>query len=623
MNAAQQFDADVVIVGAGVSGALIAKQLGLAGHTVLILESGAPIPTNINGFMERFYTSSAKVPEAPYTPALIDQDTQQLANPTALNAPRPTVLTLGASNWQDPSQSYLIQKGPLPFSSTYERIAGGTMRHWLGTSLRFVPNDFQMNSAYGQEVDWPISYDDLEKWYGDAEAEIGVSADVFDQQYLGIAFPPGYQYPMRRIPPSLVDEAVTAAAPKVTIDGIALTVTNTPAGRNSEAYQERPACQGNTNCIPICPIRAKYDPSVTLNAALQTGNVTIWAHTVATNVNVDAGGNVSSIDYVQYEQPGGPPTKNGTVTARLFVLAAHAIETPKLLLMSKNDGRTPNGVANMSGQVGKNLMDHPLYLAWALAKEPVYGYRGPLSTGGIEDARDGAFRKNRAAYRIEIGNEGWNFAADDPYTTTVDFVMGRNDGGLNGNNQALFGDELVNTLNSNFTRQFRLGFLVEQSPDQNNYVTLSTTEKDHLGLPRPEIHYDLSDYTKAGFASAYAAAQQIFEAMGATPFTKTPDNDPATFMVTVPGETGPQQVPVKFFGAGHVAGTYRMGSDPSTSVVNSDQRSWDHKNLFLVGSGVFPTIATGNPTLTIAALSLRAAGTILADLKGVASGARE
>src|SRR5258708_6505360 len=98
--------------------------------------------------------------------------------------------------------------------------------------------------------------------------------------------------------------------------------------------------------------------------------------------------------------------------------------------MSKNGGRTPKGVANSSsGQVGKNLMDHPLYLAWALMPKPVFGYRGPLATSGIESTRDGSFRKQRAAFRIEIGNEGWNFPINDPYTTTVDFINGINQSG--------------------------------------------------------------------------------------------------------------------------------------------------------------------------------------------------
>lgn len=485
------------------------------------------------------------------------------------------------------------------------------MRHWLGTSLRHVPNDFRVQECYQQEVNWPISYDDLIPWYGKAEHEIGVSADVTEQEYLGVTFPPGYSYPMVKIPPSLVDDAVDAAD-GMEFFGIPVNVTSTPAGRNSQPYQNRRVCQGNTNCIPICPIQAKYDPSVTLNQALDTGNVEILAQTVATEVVVDANGRVSKINYVQYKDPQGPQTGSGSVTGTVFVVAAHAIETPKLLLMSKNQGRLPNGVANKSLLVGKNLMDHPLYLAWALASQPVYGYRGPLATSGIESLRDGAFRSQQAAFRIEIGNEGWNFSIGDPDTTTIDFInalnfSGLNTGGVGGTPQSLFGQQLVTALNANFTRQFRLGFLVEQSPETTNCVSLST-QTDHLGLPRPEIHYDLSTYTKNGMVAAKLTADAIFAKLNASQFTTEPaPDDPSSFEVEINGKP----TRLKFFGSGHIVGTYCMGTTSDNSVVNSQQRSWDHPNLFLVGSGVFPTVATANPTLTIAALSLWAADTML------------
>jgi glucose dehydrogenase len=609
---------DVVIVGAGVSAAMIALELGLKGKKVLILEAGAGIPPNNNDFMDRFYTAAAKVPEVPYTPELFTpKASNTLTDPNTLNAGRPNTLTLDAGTWQDTNAAYLVQQGPLPFSSTYERIAGGTMRHWLGTSLRFVPNDFRMYSAYGQMVDWPLSYDDMEPWYGKAEAAIGVSADAAQQAYLGITFAPGYQYPMKSIPPSLVDDAVTSGVSGKQFQGLPLVVTETPAGRNSQPYQDRPVCQGNTNCIPICPIRAKYDPSVTLNLALNTKNVTLQVQTVASNIVLDDAGNVAGIDYITYDDILKAPTGTGSVSATRYVIAAHAIETPRLCLMSTNGGKTPNGVANSSGQMGKNLMDHPLYLAWALTTEPVFGYRGPLATSGIESLRDGAFRSDRAAFRIEIGNEGWNFSIGDPWTTTLDFINGTNLSQLNpvapGTQcpPALWGPSLVSALNSGFSRQFRLGFLVEQEPEAGNCVTLSKTVFDHLGLPRPEIVYNLSPYTRAGLGAAKQAADAIFDMMGATQFTQPPaDDDPAAFEVDVDGTTER----LKFFGSGHIVGTYRMGDDPNTSVVDANQRSWDHKNLYLVGSGTFPTVATANPTLTLVALALRTADALLTDL---------
>jgi choline dehydrogenase-like flavoprotein len=611
-------DPDVVIVGSGIAGVLIAKALATAGKTVLILEAGEALPPDINRYMDNFLNAKAKVPESPYPPALFDAPGKDLTDPATVNAGRPTVLSLGAKDkfgdWQDPKQSYLIQKGPLAFGSTYERINGGTARHWLGTSLRFVPSDFEMKTRFGRFVDWPIKYDHLENWYGEAEKEIGVSADVAEQGYLGITFGQGYSYPMPKIPLSKVDMAVAEVLPTLKVPGLGFDdlsweMKGTPAARNSQPYQSRRVCAGNTNCIPICPIGAKYDPSVTIADALRTGRVDVMYKTVASHVHVDNNGRVSGIDFIRYEEDDGPAIARGRVTGRIYVLAGNAIETPRLLLMSKNE-QTPNGVANRrdgTGFVGKFLMDHPIYLAWALMPKPVWGYRGPLSTAGIESARDGGFRRDRGAFRIEIGNEGWSFPIGDPHTTTVDLVNAIDFSGLNKEKKALFGTELAHTLGDRLSRQFRLGFLVEQDPEESNAVTLSNEFKDHLGLQRPQIHYNLSDYTKRGLAAAQKTAATIFHSLGADEFTSKPySDDPSSFQW--PPE---EKTRLKFFGAGHIVGTYRMGTSPANSVVNDMQQSWDHRNLYLVGSGTFPTIATANPTLTLAALCLRTAEHIL------------
>ncbi len=273
--------------------------------------------------------------------------------------------------------------------------------------------------------------------------------------------------------------------------------------------------------------------------------------------------------------------------------------------MSKNNGRTPRGVANKRGFIGKYLMDHPLYLAWALMPDQVWGYRGPLSTAGIEVCRDGEFRRDRGAFRIEIGNEGWNFPIGDPDATTIDFVNGLNYSQLNPDKNKLFGAALVAELNNKLSRQFRLGFLVEQSPDDTNTVTLSDRFNDHLGLPRPQITYNLSDYTKKGLAAAKTTASAIFKHLNAVEYTSAPKvDDPSSFECDW---SYGYKTRLKYFGSGHIVGTYRMGSSESDSAVNDQQRAWDHENLYLVGSGSFPTVATANPTLTLAALCLRTA----------------
>ena len=301
---------DAVIVGSGVAGALVAKQLGLAGRKVLILEAGPAAATNLNEYMKRFYSAWAKVPESPYPPELTTNF--KTTDPGTLNVGRPTVLTLKAGAWQDPKQSYLIQRGPLPFASTYERVGGGTCLHWLGTSLRLLPIDFEMGTKYKKSVtwpNWPVTYAELEPWYGQAEAELGVSASREEQIYHHLTF--SGEYPMPAIPKSLIDRAVASAINGMTVDGVTLTkdsVRSTPAARNSQPYQNRRVCGGNTNCIPICPIQAKYDPTITLSAAQSTGNVEICYQSVASELIIDDAGQITKLKYLQYDELTGPQT---------------------------------------------------------------------------------------------------------------------------------------------------------------------------------------------------------------------------------------------------------------------------------------------------------------------------
>lgn len=664
---------DVVIVGAGIGGALVARKLASEGKSVLILEAGPETPpTNRETYLENFYLAAAKTPESPYPPL-------EGSDPSKEPNPRATVAATFANNiepgWPGkvgsdpdafiyrPDRSYLLQKGPHPFASTYERVAGGTTWHWLGTSLRFLDNDFKMRSVYGVEKDWPFGVDELLPYYNQAESTIGVAADakVQEEELGGIGLryaPPDYQYPMQEILPSLVDDAVAKAvdgqAGYVGFDGQETVVTPTPQGRNSQPRDSRRTCAGNTNCIPLCPIQAKYDATITLSEAKQAG-AEVLPQAVATRVVVGENGAVTGVEYLQWQQDGSGALgkTSGVARGTVYVLAAHAIETPKLLLMSRRDDQAglSNGVANSSGQVGRNLMDHPLYLSWALFSQPAWGFRGPLSTSGIETLRDGPFRSERAAWRVEIGNEGWNFSAGDPWTTVGDFTTGTNFSQLNPGREVLFGDALVAKLNDVFPRQWRMGFLVEQSPEPENRVTLSTdlgggqAYTDGLGLPRPVIHYGLSDYTKLGFVYAEIFSRQVYQRMGVRNYTQNPRQvsgpggqaveNPTWFplkpewrkifealppelktpeVTNLPASAGGVPEGFQYFGSGHVVGTTVMGSEAATSVLDPDQRSWDHPNLFMVGSGNFPTVTTANPTLTLAALAFKASEAILKQL---------
>jgi choline dehydrogenase-like flavoprotein len=537
---ADDISAEVIVIGSGVAGALLSARLAAEGLKVAILEAGGEVDRGTA--VQTYWDAVIKVPECPYP------STPQAMHPVSNDL----------NHWYE-------QAGPDLFSSTYLKVVGGTTWHWLGTSLRLVPNDFRLRSLYGQAVDWPLTYTDLEPFYARAEQEIGVSGDAGDD----LGAPRDGPYPMPPIPQTYLDKTFARA-----LEGTAYQVRPTPQARLSRDQSGRPACCGNASCIPVCPVQAKYDATIHLARATGAG-ATLFPETTAVFIELGADRQVAGI---RFKRPDG---SEGRATGKIYVLAAHAIETPRLLLNSTS-AETPNGVSNSSDQVGRNLMDHPTQLSWALADSPVYPYRGPLSTSGIENLRDGEFRKERGAFRIEIGNDGWSWPTGAPITTASDLAL-----------RGLRGPALDKALVEQTSRHIRLASLVEQPPDPENRVTLGAA-RDVYGVPAPKITYRLDDYTKAGFASAIEAHEAIFAKLDASEISHSPTAQ----------------------GAGHIIGTTRMGDDPAASVVDRDLRSHDHPNLFILGSSVFPTSATANPTLTIAALTLRAAIVI----KGAAQG---
>lgn len=545
-----------VVVGAGFAGSLIAKVLGDNGFHVLVVEAGADV--DHDEAVARFRTASMKSPLAPY---------------------RRTEAA--------PSSDYVVNTGPFPHSSPYLRVNGGTGVAWTGLAPRMHPEDFR-TADLGHGRNWPLGYDDLEPYYRAAEWEIGVAADA-DEQRGHLPIPASYRYPMHALPRTYLDHVVASAVDGKEIDGCEVRIVGTPQARNGMPVKGyRPdghLCSGYASCVPICPENAKYTPRRTQK--LWSDNVELRTRCVVNRVHADEFGRVTKVSYQRYRDDTSGAHTRHEVEADVVVLAAHAIENAKLLLMS--------GLANRSDQVGRNLMDHPVLLTWALMPEQVGPFRGPGSTTGIEAFRCGPQRCTRAPFRVELGNWGWGWSAGSPERDTAELVA-----------QGLRGKELRQALADRVGRQFTLQFEIEQEADPANRVTLDHANRDALGNPRPSIHYGLSTYVKDGLLAAKRVSDQLFALLGAEDHT-TYEADERAFEH--------HGVPLRFWGAGHIGGTHVMGTSAWNSVVDQWQRCWDHPNLYAAGCGSMPSLGTSNPSLTMAALALRTADHIVATRK--------
>ncbi|PMX03165.1 GMC family oxidoreductase [Pseudomonas sp. FW215-R2] len=538
-------DVDVLIVGAGVAGALLAWQLSLQGHKVLLVEAGPSVLRE--DALEQWAAAPVKTLSSPYR--------QSQADKFAFSP--------------DGSGDYKYVATPKSFKSTYLRRVGGSTWHWQGSTPRLIPNDFRMRSAFGVAVDWPISYDDLEAWYARAEEALGVSGDHDAWSGVHSAWR-STPFPMTQIWPSYLDKVIAAKVNGLEFEGATLRVRTTPQARNSRPYQGRPPCAGNSICIPLCPIQAKYDATVHVNLALTQG-AELLDRTVATKVVV-ANGSIDGIELAAWTETG--EVQRSTLRARKYVIAAHSIESARLLLVS--------GIGDPA-VVGHNLMDHPTGEMVGIADEPLYGYRGPPVTSGIDDWRDGPWRGDHAAWKMSLGNDGHG-RFRTPEATVQKWM-----------DEGLFGTALRERIADVAPRMVRISWASEQLPSAGNYVELIPQSYDALGMPEVRLNYSVDTYTLGSFVHARSLIRAIYERAGITNVEASAD-------------------PAAYGGSGHVIGTCRMGTDAAASVVDADCRVHGHENLFVVGASVFPTAGTANPTLTAAALALRLAAVIATEL---------
>ncbi|SOD86819.1 GMC oxidoreductase [Streptomyces sp. Ag109_G2-15] len=615
---------DVIIVGSGWAGSLVARHLGKQGWQVLVLEAGNGGTDTWAGYQDTVDTFSGaviKVPNAAYR--------------RNAAAPFPDVLDLRPT--ADPpgytATGHFVQTGPLPYGTDYIRALGGAAMHWLGAVPRMHPEDYATRDRYRYGRNWPVSAAELERHVRDAELLIGSAGDATAQWGLGVVPDADYEYPMQEIPWSHQDwifqDRLDGKTVRDALAGVdyALKVYGLPQGRNSTpnplfdgGYRPRGAvglpnfgerCVGNSSCTPICPVQAKSSP-----LRLQqdfTDSVHLATRCVVSRVLPGRGNTVRGVEFREYGDPATPVSTPYTAEADIVVLAAHAIENAVLLLASE--------MANSSGYVGCHLMDHPTMLAWARMPQgvPVGPFRGPGHTTGLECFRFGDGRGRRAPFRIEIGNWGWGWATGAPLSN-VGAMLGLG-GDAKGEIKAegLFGPELRNRLGDEINRQVQLQIAVEQHADPANRVTIDPRRhRDGVGNPKPILHYDLDKRVRDGVFAARKVSQKIFAALGVekdfTHHGPGPDGVAPVGHFKHQAEPGGEVLDLAYHGAGHGAGTHIMGSSAGSSVVDSYQRTHDHPNLFAVGCGSMPSIGTSNPTLTMAALALRSAEKIHRDL---------
>ena len=421
---------------------------------------------------------------------------------------------------------------------------GGSLTHFAGYVPRFHPSDFETFRRDGVGADWPISYWDLKEHFERCEAELPVSG-----QHWPWGDPHGY--PMG---PHPIGGAAEVAWRGARDCGIEMRVG--PVAITNGAFGNRPHCIYRGFCLEGCKVNAKASPLVThVPDAIEHG-VEIRADSMATRVEIDeSSGRVTGVTYLH-------EGRERFQRAAAVAVAGYSIETPRLLLNSTS-ARFPNGLANQNDLVGRYLMVQGASQTAARFPEPMHMYKAPppevSSEQFYETDESRGFARGFSIQTVSPMPIGWSehVIADGHWGHALREYM------------------------RDYVHWTVLGVLNELLPQADNRVTL-TDELDQFGLPIPRFDYSQCDNDRANVAYSKRVIEEIW------------DHAEAQDTLTIDRYA-------------HLVGGCRMGSDPESSVVNTDHRAWEVPNLFVADGSVMPTQGSANPALTIMALASRLA----------------
>lgn len=522
MVSSKQDTVDILIIGAGASGAVAAWNLSTSGLSILCLEQGGR-------------TDPGDYPSTKQNWEVLKQTVYHVS---------PNVRKL-------PSD-YPINDSDSPIAiANYNAVGGGTILY-SGHFPRFHPSDFKVHSLDGVADDWPIDYSQLEPYFEQNDRMMGVSGLSGDPAY------PPIEGLLPPVPLGKMGEKIGEGFNKLGWHwwpSYSAIIT-----RN---YKNREKCINLGPCNMGCAQGAKSSVDVTYWPYALNNGVVLKTQCRVREITLDTMGRANGVIY--YDQSGMEQKQ----LARMVIVACNGVGTPRLLLNSTSP-LFPDGLANRSGLVGKNLMLHPCGYVEGVFEEHLDSHVGPQGCCilGQEFYETELSRGFLRGYTMHV------LRGPGPIETALSGMLRR---------EIPWGQGHHSAFSDRFGHIISMAIITEDLPEPHNCVTLDPELKDAHGIPAPKISYRLSDNTKAMLAHGLNRGKEVMLAAGAK----------KTFAFGPIRHTG-----------WHLMGTTRMGRDPRFSVVNDWGRSHDVPNLFIVDSSVFVTSGAVNPVSTLQAVAL-------------------